>query len=228
MGDLLDLSIVVPVHNSSLTLDRALDSIAHASAMNPRISVEAIVVFDGPDPDSEEILASREGEPSAPIRALRKSHGGVSSARNLGINNSRAELITFLDADDEITESRLDLAELRASHFLVGRQHVIFDTVSTAPAGISPNGEQQNHYFNSMVVPRHVLLELGGFDESLALGQDLELAIRARDLGYTVDLVDAVTTIRHVTGRNASLDVKGAQRELFLALAKNKNRTALN
>lgn len=223
-----DLSVVIPVYDSALTIGRALTSVGQVLAGNPRVKTETIVVFDGPDPDSEIILADRSRSYPLLIRTFRKPHGGVSSARNLGIVKSRAEFITFLDADDEITEARLALAELKAPRFLIGRQQVVFDTDGKAPAGISRDGKEQNHYFNSMVAPRKALIELGGFDENLALGQDVELAIRARDQGYPVDLVDALTTVRHVTGQNASLDIQGARRDLLKALAKNTQRSAVH
>jgi glycosyltransferase involved in cell wall biosynthesis len=92
-----DVSVVMPVYNSSGTLGRALDSI-YAQSLLPR---EIIVVDDGSD-DWEQ---SRKIAGSCPNSIVMRfihldKNQGVSTARNTGISAARGRYLAFLDADD--------------------------------------------------------------------------------------------------------------------------------
>lgn len=94
----LDLSIIIPVYNTpAVALQRCFDSVK----LLQNVSYEVILVDDG----SKESTASfcREyAEKEQNFVCLRKENGGVSTARNVGIENAKGTYITFLDADDEL------------------------------------------------------------------------------------------------------------------------------
>ena len=218
MTSTVSLGVIIPIYQSAATIRRALESVAHASRSESPVAVEVIVVFDGPDSESQLIVDEVSGQSSLQIQQVMAEFGGVGSARNHGIAACSADFVTFLDADDEMTKQRVRLVLREDAGLVIGRQTVVFDVPGKAPAGIWENQSLPNHYFTSVVAPTLVVRELGGFRTDLALGADVDMVIRARDEGFSVTMVDDITTIRHVDGRNASLDTAGARRDMLTSL----------
>lgn len=99
------VSVVVPVYNAGRWLARCLDSIA--AQTYPRW--ECILVDDGSADDSGSICdgyASKDPR----FRVIHKENGGVSSARNAGMDAARANVLVFADADDAVAPDLLELA----------------------------------------------------------------------------------------------------------------------
>ena len=98
------VSIVVPVFNAALTIDRALRSIEAQSYPN----WEAVFVDDA----SEDGGAQRIESAAARDRRFRlirlDLNAGPAQARNLGISAAKGELVAFLDADDEWLPEKLE------------------------------------------------------------------------------------------------------------------------
>ena len=88
------VSAVIPAFNRKKMLKRAVRSVLDQSFQD----IELLVVDDGSTDDLSEIerIVVQAGH-----RFLRKSNGGVSSARNLGVAHTNAPWIAFLDSDDE-------------------------------------------------------------------------------------------------------------------------------
>ena len=102
---IMKLSIIVPAYNAGHSIRRCLDSIPI------RDDIEAIVIDDGSDDNTAEILQDYE-ENFRIIYGLENK--GVSYARNIGMEKTKGEYITFLDADDELLPDGID-AMLRAT-----------------------------------------------------------------------------------------------------------------
>lgn len=92
------LSIIVPVYNVEDYLDVCLDSLQAQTFSD----IEMVCVNDGSPDGSREILAKRQKEDTR-IVIVDKPNGGLSSARNAGINVACGTYIGFLDADDRFT-----------------------------------------------------------------------------------------------------------------------------
>ena len=101
--DLL-VSIIVPVYNVERYLPRCIESILTQTYTN----FELILVDDG-TPDRSGIICDRYAEKDARIRVIHKENGGVSTARNAGMDAARGEWITFIDSDDWVAEKYLEL-----------------------------------------------------------------------------------------------------------------------
>jgi glycosyltransferase involved in cell wall biosynthesis len=86
------VSVIIPAFRAAHTIKRAIDSLMAQT----RPPDEILVVDDG-SPDE---LAAAVAGYGQRVTLLRKTNGGAASARNLGIERSCGELITFLDADD--------------------------------------------------------------------------------------------------------------------------------
>lgn len=104
------ISVIIPAYNSSRTIEKAVQSVLAQTYSN----IEIIVVDDGSNDNTsdklEEIMSCHDKH-QKPIKFLREGHGGVSSARNLGIQNSNGELIAFLDSDDLLTSDSLKIRQ---------------------------------------------------------------------------------------------------------------------
>lgn len=91
------ISIIVPVYNSENTIKRCIDSILSQTFQD----WELLLIDDGSTDKSGEICDNYAvSDPR--IKVFHKENTGVSSARNIGLNNSKAKWITFCDSDDEI------------------------------------------------------------------------------------------------------------------------------
>ena len=98
------ISIVIPIYNAEKYLEECLNSIKSQTYKN----FEVIMVNDGSKDDSETICMNFLRSDSR-FRYLKKENGGVSSARNVGLDNVEGDYITFIDADDWVDENYLDL-----------------------------------------------------------------------------------------------------------------------
>jgi glycosyltransferase involved in cell wall biosynthesis len=226
----LGLSIVTPVYKSERTILRALRSVSSAwtsLATDMQIPCEHVVVLDGRDLGSESIAEFFRPDSAIPLHIVHKAHSGVAASRNVGIGLAQYSHVTFLDADDEITADRLAHASRFLPNALIGLQSVVYDTKSRPPIGTRAQGltgVQPNRYLMSLVAPTSTILELGGFREELKLGEDLDLVVRLRKLGVSIDFVSSIFTIRHVTGRNISLDYEGTKSGIFSLLRRFRNQ----
>ena len=98
------ISIVIPIYNAEKYLEECLNSIKNQTYKN----FEVIMVNDGSKDDSETICMNFLRSDSR-FRYLKKENVGVSSARNVGLDNVEGDYITFIDADDWVDENYLDL-----------------------------------------------------------------------------------------------------------------------
>ena len=93
------LSVIVPVYNSKEHLSRCLDSILSQSFSD----FELLLVDDG-SKDGSGAVCDAYSEKDSRVRVFHKENGGVSSARNVGIENADGQWLTFIDSDDWIEE----------------------------------------------------------------------------------------------------------------------------
>lgn len=89
------VSIIIPVYNVERYLEKCLRSIMSQNYKN----LEIIVVNDGSPDHSEEVIL-RLAEKDSRIKYIKKENGGLSSARNAGIEASTGYYICFVDSDD--------------------------------------------------------------------------------------------------------------------------------
>ncbi len=103
----ITISIIVPVYNAEKYLDECISSVLRQS----RQVWELILVDDG-STDRSSAICDSYSDKDFRIRVFHKENGGVSSARNFGIQKALGEWITFIDADDRLSEdflpSRMD------------------------------------------------------------------------------------------------------------------------
>ncbi|WP_291120721.1 glycosyltransferase family 2 protein [Empedobacter sp. UBA7248] len=98
------ISVIVPCYNQSIYMDECLQSVLDQTYQN----WECIIVNDG-SPDNTEEVALHWVEKDTRFIYLKKENGGLSSARNAGIEKAKGEWILPLDCDDKIGSQYLEL-----------------------------------------------------------------------------------------------------------------------
>lgn len=91
------VSIIVPVYNSSTTLDRCISSIERQSFGD----WELLLVDNGSTDNSFQLIRNWADKDER-ILAIQERTKGVASARNAALNNARGQYVCFIDSDDEI------------------------------------------------------------------------------------------------------------------------------
>jgi glycosyltransferase involved in cell wall biosynthesis len=225
------VSTIIPTYNRAHLVREAVDSVLAQTYPN----VELIVVDDGSTDDTQAQL-KRYGNR---IRVLTQQNAGPSAARNRGIEVSRGDLISFLDSDDLWLTTKLErqvslLQEAGESvpcclcNILMrwsDRDIPSFEISSLQPfvaEGIWNNVAEvlatRFVLFNQgALVRRHVLSTIGGFDESLRLLEDYELALRLSLQGPWAFIEEPLVVWRETAGslyQNARRDEIGPQERL--------------
>lgn len=92
------ISIVIPVYNVSQYIDKCMEGVINQTYKD----IEIILINDGSTDNSGEIC-DRWGKRDNRIQVIHKKNGGLSSARNCGIDCAKGEYIMFIDSDDIIS-----------------------------------------------------------------------------------------------------------------------------
>ena len=106
---MMKYSVIIPVYNSEKTLARCLNSLVTQN----RKDVQIIVVNDG-STDSSEAIIRDFADRYPQILYIPQTNGGVSTARNAGLDAAQGTYVTFVDSDDYVTSDyfeALDSAE---------------------------------------------------------------------------------------------------------------------
>lgn len=114
------ISIIVPAYNVEKYVEQCIISILEQSYSN----IEVIIVNDGSTDNTGQII-DKISESDSRVRVLHKKNGGVSAARNSGIEMAKGEYLVFVDGDDYISqdyvEYMLSLIESTNSDFCLSK-----------------------------------------------------------------------------------------------------------
>lgn len=97
------ISVIVPVYNVEKWLHRCIDSILAQTFTD----FELLLIDDG-STDASGAICDEYAQRDSRVRVFHKPNGGVSSARNLGLDNAQGEWIAFCDSDDLVLPKWLD------------------------------------------------------------------------------------------------------------------------
>ena len=91
------LTVIIPVYNVEKYINKCLESIINQTYKN----LEIILVDDG-STDNSSYLCDEWQKKDSRITVIHKKNGGLSDARNAGLQIAKGELITFVDSDDYV------------------------------------------------------------------------------------------------------------------------------
>jgi GT2 family glycosyltransferase len=185
------VSVIIPAFNSASTILRAIESVRNQSIA----SFEIIVIDDG-STDATSAVVSSNIRPGEPIRLIQlPKNCGVSAARNAGIRHAKGKYLSFLDADDiwlpEKLEKQIEVIEADPAVTLVSCNSLLVSEAGlrlkeghvNRPPVEGPDAWKTLLIYNFIPTPtvltyRSLVQEIGGFDEALAVGEDLDLWIK--------------------------------------------------
>lgn len=98
------VSVIVPIYNVEKYLPRCIDSILAQTYSN----LEILLIDDGSSDRCGEI-ADEYAQKDSRIKAFHKENGGLSDARNYGLNRMNGEYITFVDSDDFVDKKYIEI-----------------------------------------------------------------------------------------------------------------------
>jgi glycosyltransferase involved in cell wall biosynthesis len=105
-------SVIIPVYNAEKTLHRCLDSLLKQNYA----SAEIILVNDGSGDSSGEICKKYAAQYEA-IVYIEKANGGVSAARNTGLNAASGKYVLFVDSDDYVADGYFQTLDTLCAEF---------------------------------------------------------------------------------------------------------------
>lgn len=182
------VSVIVPCYNQAQYLPEALQSVLDQTYPH----WECIIVNDG-SPDNTEAVALEWCDKDARFKYLKKENGGLSSARNAGINTSVGEFILPLDADDKIGDTYLQKA---ITEFKNDKQLVLIyceaeffgsmEGLWELPEYCFQSILFKNSIFCSAIYKRDLVRRFGNYDTGMNSYEDWEMWIRILKSGGKV------------------------------------------
>ncbi|MFL2136707.1 glycosyltransferase family 2 protein [Ruoffia sp. FAM 24228] len=178
----MSISIIVPMHNSENTVHLTIESIQNQTYTNYKV----LLIDDGSTDKTAEVCRELVGD-DARFHYFYKPNGGVSSARNYGIEKVDTPYIAFLDSDDVFDPRYLEAMFQRYEEdpsidlvacsytrnnkyiYLGDRNITNYDMVTTILDEDGPMGYVCNKLYRSDVLREHHV----HFDETLHYGEDL-------------------------------------------------------
>ena len=213
---------MVPVYDGEMLVGRCIESLLTQQGH----TIEIVVVDDGSCDRSADVAASY------PVRLVRRGHAGVSAARNAGVACATAPVIGFCDHDDEWRPTKVarQLSLLRDRPDLVGvlcRQEIVLAPRVTRPSWLVPDerGDVGGVHPLSGLFRVDAITEIGGFDEDIPLGEDLDLLVRLRERGGEIAMLDDRLLVRHVHEHNMSHRLKSYTPGVFEVLRRRARRS---
>ena len=188
-----NVSVVIPTFNRVDFIEKCVSSVINQTS-NPR---EIIVIDDGSSDGTWEVLRqmgfNRSFRNNTKLKYIYKSHGGVSSARNVGIRISNHEYVAFLDSDDSWKKNKLErqLKSLELNCFSCRISHTdeiwIRNGVRVNP--MKKHTKSGGNIFrkclkmccispSTSLVHKSVFGDIGYFDENLKACEDYDFWLR--------------------------------------------------
>ena len=225
-----EVSIIVPCYNQAEFLDEALQSLYDQTYVH----WECIIVDDG-SPDNTAVIALEWEAKDPRFIYLYKDNGGVSSARNFGINHSNGKYIVTLDADDKyeatflekalnalINNDKVGIVSSWGRYFTKDKQLLVFkSTAKSVTDFLFHNGVNMG----SSLFRKECWEEAGGYDENPRNGyEDWEFYLRVCSLGWKVHIIEEVLFFyrQHIASRSTGINKKHNEAKKYIYI-KNKD-----
>lgn len=182
------ISIIIPVYNVKNYLKRCIESLCKQTYKN----IEIILIDDGSS-DGSEIICDDYAKKDNRIKVVHINNLGVSKARNIGLDTAKGNYITFVDADDYVSELYIEkMYELCTSNdsdiAIIGTMELDEETNKNYESGYSLetnlNGTDalaemfnEKYYFGCVwaKIYRSRLWNNNYFNEKTSIGEDLEV-----------------------------------------------------
>lgn len=197
------VDVIIPVLNGARTIETAIES-----ALNQyRVNICVVVVDAGSTDETVEIVSALNDQRIQLISGMGALMAGA--ARNLGVQASSSNWISFLDADDLWPHDRLDrmLKEISDPNreIAVGRMITFPDGADVDPSKAWPlDSSHPAPIAGGVLMSRCLFNKVGPFELELKVGEFIDWMLRARNLGVREVAIDSVVLLRRNHGHNTS------------------------
>ena len=182
------ISVVLPVRNGLPWLDEQLEALVAQKCDEPW----EVVVADNGSSDGSVAAARSWADRCGAVRVVDASAPvGPSAARNIGVTSARGDLLAFCDADDIVQAGWLSAlvvgltdADVVAGTFDMASLNGSDDDDDPTPAATSQLGFLPAGLAANLGVRRGALESVGGFDETMHVGEDVDLCWRLQLDGF--------------------------------------------
>lgn len=188
----IDLSIIVPVYNMEKYLNKCIDSLINQK--KTAYTYEILCVNDGSTDSSLSILNEYESLNNGLVKVINIENGGVSNARNVGIENALGKLITFVDSDDWVDENLVELSVENMKNNDIDL--IIFDSYYVNDKEVLHKESVKGTVFNtenhacSKVFKMEIIKKYNiGFPSDLTIGEDMV---------FTFSYISAIDKFKHI------------------------------
>ena len=100
----MKISVIVPVYNVENYLEKCLNSLVNQNLQE----IEILVINDGSTDNSQKIIEVFQSKFPQKIKTFAKENGGLSDARNYGIDRATGEFLAFVDSDDYVSTTMME------------------------------------------------------------------------------------------------------------------------
>lgn len=198
----MKVSVLIPMYNAEKYISDTIENVLNQTYLN----IEIIIVDDGSTDNSYNIALTYASEK---VKVFRQDNKGASAARNLAFAESSGDLIQYLDADDLLSFNKIKaqvelFQQINDKKAIIASGILLFEEDLMSTMAI-PNLQMSTHSFNQPIdlfvdicfernivqssiwlVHRDLIMESGGWDESLTLNDDGEFFFRVVGLSSGV------------------------------------------
>ena len=241
------ISVIVPVYNAEKYLHRCVNSIL----MQKYTDFEILLINDG-STDSSGSICDYMLSMDKRIRVFHKENGGVSSARNLGLENAKGEWITFCDSDDYVDDywlenfidanldNKFDLVVESVkmvsynTELVAGPKYVIEGDAKKIMIALKYHGGTIGYSYNKLFRSSIIKVNNIRYREDIRLREDEEFVLRFLkycDLCKVIDKGGYVYFVPDYHGKYVDIDIFWTLIDMYKTakiISEGKNNSALD
>ncbi len=235
------ITVIVPAYNCQATIESCIKSIQNQTYKN----LEIIVINDGSTDNTEAVLFALQGNDER-IKVISIPNGGVSHARNIGLDIASGAYITFVDSDDYIDKEMYEILYNLIKEYNVRIAHCSYKNVdgeAIIPVGDTDKITVQNHDEAMMCLLSGKLFSGGiwnklykkelfdgiRFDESIRINEDVLANFELFDLVDESVFIDKALYSYVVNNDSATHSMRTSEGpEQVLCVAEKMQKKSIN
>ena len=203
-------SVIIPIYNVENYVEECINSVIDQDYEN----IEILLINDG-SKDNSQLICEKKVKEDSRIRLINKQNGGLSSARNAGLDNATGDYILFLDGDDywddkealskinqNLQNSQADIVtfglkkifedtgEIEEAKYVFNRQNIDFDSKKNTLSYLVKN----NLYISSAcnkAVKKSIIDKYNLRFEDKALSEDIEWSAKLLLYSNVIDVIES-------------------------------------
>lgn len=210
------ISLIIPCYRDAATISRALESVYCQTR-----PLDEVIVVNDCSPETDEIERILKSFPR--VRCVTHSTNlGLAATRNTGVEAATGDIVTFLDADDELHPQKIELqlhvlGQNTAVTCAVRRiwsgqpvgEPAVYERVGAVQTVTAPGKMLLSNFLTgaSLMIQKDLMLKMGGYDPSLRSCEDYDLWLRLIECGVIVRNIQLPLYYYHLNERGLSRDV---------------------